>query len=668
MKKLIPKYQNPAATIRVRIQNNDSGKEGEWGYVDVDKHGRPLNFNKNTGEFGVHRGSPNGKIFWTSKADNDTDYRSPTPSYDQSIPFENPKNREQIATNNSINQNNTNYYLWKNAGEEILRDWQLQNQQGAHKLWYDSSGQPHHEFGEQGMSGTDPLGRFYVEGNALAKPLQLVGKGLLYGTGRWGSGTVQNWSRAKLISGEIDKQISNGLKYPFVQQIETTLTHIPTKETYVPTSLKFYERGPAKISETERAGIPKSERNQPEVSQRDYPVGTAQQYVRRGAIARMDDNARYANNMWKMGDFEKVGTGETIDIPDQFSPSGYTKREKVRRRYYFSEQDPYSKSKLIRNKEMLNEYNDREGDILGTELPQEFLEYLEQIKDTPIHPSFTNLRSRDVIYPYQRSTLFNGTVLEEFPASEIQSKYVYDFRQYLGHLGYNTSNISDEQILQLLTDQYKSLTNSMTGKTKGQVFWHEGPEYHDIFDFSHTGENTGNMGALGPGNYFSSGASAYGKVSQPYLITGIKQTPIGSKSMIEKGLIPNYKSPNDRNLREYKKYLHSPEEVRIKYPEEIRSKYEKALLDSKHLIEETPVEENILWIDPALIESSGVAPRLSLLGVKPMEFMLRRNTGIKSLFPHPETFVRGSDGRVSILRDWNDARVNYKRGGKLNNK
>lgn len=229
MKKLIPKYQNPAATIRVRIQNNDSGKEGEWGYVDVDKHGRPLNFNKNTGEFGVHRGSPNGKIFWTSKADNDTDYRSPTPSYDQSTPFENPKNREQIATNNSINQNNTNYYLWKNASEEILRNWQLQNQQGAHKLWYDSSGQPHHEFGEQGMSGADPLGRFYVEGNALAKPLQLAGKGLLYGTGRWGSGAVQNWSRAKLISGEIDKQISNGLKYPFVQQIETTLRYNPTQ-------------------------------------------------------------------------------------------------------------------------------------------------------------------------------------------------------------------------------------------------------------------------------------------------------------------------------------------------------------------------------------------------------------------------------------------------------
>jgi hypothetical protein len=53
----------------------------------------------------------------------------------------------------------------------------------------------------------------------------------------------------------------------------------------------------------------------------------------------------------------------------------------------------------------------------------------------------------------------------------------------------------------------------MTGKTKGQVFWHEGPKYNEVFDFSHTGENTGNMGALGPGNYFSSGASAYGEVS-----------------------------------------------------------------------------------------------------------------------------------------------------------
>lgn len=677
MKRLIKKYQNapgpidkPGRWLRVKIANSDKTKSGRYGYIWVDDNNRPWEYDEKNGTFKVYLDTPNSKnYYWTNKYEG-IDYNHNTPAHDYSSKHEKPKNREQIRENQQIDATNQYADTFTNTPDDILREYQLQNLQGsAHRTWYDSTGKPHFEFGEQGMSGADPLGKFYVEGVALGKPLQLAGRGLLYGAGRWGSGAVQNWSRAKLISGEIDKQVANGLKYPLGQQVETTLMYTPTREAYVPTSLKFYERGPARISEAERTGVPKGVRNQPEVSQRDYPVGTAQQYVRRGAIAKMDDNARYSNEMWKMGDFERVGTGETIKVPDRYRPGGYEVREKRRRRYYFSEQDPYSRNRLIGNRKTLDKYNDREGDILGVELPQEFIDYLEQIKDIPIHPSFTNLRSRDVIYPYQRSTLFNGTVIKEFPASEIQSKYVRDFRQYLGHLGYNTSNVSDEQLLRLITDQYKSLTNSMTGKTKGQVFWHEGPEYHSTFDFLHTGENTGNMGALGPGNYFSSGASAYGEVSQPYLITGIKQTPIGSKSMVEKGLIPEYHSPQVGNLRSYIEYLHSPEEVRLKYPEELRSIYEEAIVDAKHIAEKTPTEEDILWIDPALIQGGPyVPPRLSLTGVKPMEFMLRRNTGIKSLFPHPETFVRGSDGKVNILRNWNDTRVNYKKGGKLNNK
>jgi len=31
---------------------------------------------------------------------------------------------------------------------------------------------PHREFGEQGMSGADPIGRFYVEGVGLGKAIE----------------------------------------------------------------------------------------------------------------------------------------------------------------------------------------------------------------------------------------------------------------------------------------------------------------------------------------------------------------------------------------------------------------------------------------------------------------------------------------------------------------
>lgn len=521
-----------------------------------------------------------------------------------------------------------------------------------------------------GMSGADPLMEFYVGGEALGPLFKLLGKGALYTLGRYYRGTnYGDWAAAKLIAPEMNRALVNNSQklIPSLSQY-ISLTQQPIKQNESGlTSLKFFER-PSKITEAERLGIPKGERNLT-VSKRDYPVGTAQQYVRKGAIARMDDNSRYASEMFKKGDFEKVHSDETIRIPDKFSPNGYQLHAKTRRNYYFSEADPYANNRLKGNWKNIMEYNDREGDILGKDLPKEFYDYLEQIKDTEIYPNFTNLKSKDVIYPYKRITLF-GSKTGELKANEIQSKYVRDFRQYLGHLGYNTSNISDHQILQLLTDQYKMLTKSMNGKTKGQIFWHEGPKYNEVFDFSHTGENTGNMGALGPGNYFSSGASAYGKVSQPYLITGIKETPIASQSMIDKGLIPEYISPsqsgiNIRGGSRYFEYLHASPEEKLKYPQDLRELYENALAKAKERVATTPVESSRLWIDPALIKNSGVAPRLSLIKVKPMEFMLRRNTGIKSLFPHPSTFTRDADGRIVINRIWEDPRVNYKQGGKM---
>lgn len=44
--------------------------------------------------------------------------------------------------------------------------------------------------------------------------------------------------------------------------------------------------------------------------------------------------------------------------------------------------------------------------------------------------------------------------------------------------------------------------------------------------------------------------------------------------------------------------------------------------------------------------------------------MLRRNTGIKSLFPHPQAFVN-QDGKILIDRNWTDPRINFKQGGRL---
>jgi hypothetical protein len=52
-----------------------------------------------------------------------------------------------------------------------------------------------------GMSPVDPVGEFVVGGAVLGKPLQLLGKGIMYGAGRYLPSTkFGNWSRAKIIT------------------------------------------------------------------------------------------------------------------------------------------------------------------------------------------------------------------------------------------------------------------------------------------------------------------------------------------------------------------------------------------------------------------------------------------------------------------------------------
>lgn len=55
-----------------------------------------------------------------------------------------------------------------------------------------------------GMSPVDPIGEFVVGNAVLGKPLQLLGKGIMYGAGRYLPSTkFGNWSRAKIISGNM---------------------------------------------------------------------------------------------------------------------------------------------------------------------------------------------------------------------------------------------------------------------------------------------------------------------------------------------------------------------------------------------------------------------------------------------------------------------------------
>ena len=112
-----------------------------------------------------------------------------------------------------------------------------------------------------GMSGADPLLSFYVGG------VGLNGIGTLAKTGLWNvakyAPTTQlgNWGRGYFV-GNAFKNSFNGTA-PILTSQTTSLLYQPTKQNESGlTSLKFFERKPSRISEAERLGVPKGERNQ----------------------------------------------------------------------------------------------------------------------------------------------------------------------------------------------------------------------------------------------------------------------------------------------------------------------------------------------------------------------------------------------------------------------
>jgi hypothetical protein len=67
----------------------------------------------------------------------------------------------------------------------------------------------------------------------------------------------------------------------------------------------------------------------------------------------------------------------------------------------------------------------------------------------------------------------------------------------------------------------------------------------------------------------------------------------------------------------------------------------------------------------AVLDDISVSPHSLYTSGVQTEFMVPRNTGIKSLYPHPSLFIKDANGKVTLNRNWDDIRVNYKQGGKM---
>ena len=103
------------------------------------------------------------------------------------------------------------------------------------------------------------------------------------------------------------------------------------------------------------------------------------------------------------------------------------------------------------------------------------------------------------------------------------------------------------------------------------------------------------------------------------MITGIKATPLNDGNLSPKLNIPHYISPQ--------------------YSEDYKSVIDRAIgMADTGAVKDMAVIDNI----------SSYPHQLFTEDIPISEFSVARNTGIKSLFPHPSRFIRNEDGTVSL--------------------
>lgn len=346
---------------------------------------------------------------------------------------------------------------------------------------------------------------------------------------------------------------------------------------------------PSKLSEAEKQGLTKAERNQ---VQKKKTYG--------------DKDSADAEKTLK---YSKI-TG-TTEIPYTLKQIEEEADQKVK------ENMVYSRRRAI---EQINDrpYNYLDDEKTVQEFREKLSDYVKTIQDIEPHPAFRTI---------------------DFDGERLQSPSVRAYRRYLVQNGVDADGISDDDLARILTKSYQDLVSSQTGKAKGTLLFHGSPTYFDKFDLTKVGTNTGNVGAVGPGFYFTNYGANYdikrnpfgsGTIEnnfQPYLISGIKSTPDGHM-MIQKGILPEY---NGTGIFQDK----IDDAIQHKYPTMLFSDF-----------------------------SERVPGRYEMSGYK--SGFMYRGDDIKSVFPHPSMFERLEDGNVVLKqRTFDKGKLNYKYGGNI---
>lgn len=226
-----------------------------------------------------------------------------------------------------------------------------------------------------------------------------------------------------------------------------------------------------------------------------------------------------------------------------------------------------------------------------------------------------------------RNTKPSGILSSEIGKTDRAQMYVDMFRDYYRHLGIDLDDYTDIDLAKVLDNQYDYLTSMQTGKVKGLLYWHAGPNWFDTFDPAKRGLSHSHHHDDFAGSYFAQHPLYYGAG-----IDGAR------KSLMKQGINPDRFTTDElimlggANTQPY-------------------------LFDRvRHILQPTGNLEDIELFEGMLGLGRNSTPGI-VSGNEPTIVSQR----ISSLFPHPET----ANGQW-FIRSFDDPRVNYKSGGKLN--
>ena len=228
--------------------------------------------------------------------------------------------------------------------------------------------------------------------------------------------------------------------------------------------------------------------------------------------------------------------------------------------------------------------------------------------------------------------------------SEINPKfdnddYVINFRKFLQNIGYE-DNLTRDEILKIITDNYKLLSQNNTGLVKNKVFWNGSPTRAD--------EN-GIIVQAAPERFVNIESS---RRTSPQEIPGIffGRQPFYGYS------VPKYYYPNGRGVKILDEgYDMQPYLIKgISKIVDADSPKATSLRINGYIPQKGVLEYNL--------HNKGNSPILDStekgLFFKG-EYMISPETQAKSLYPHPETLIKDESGNIILNRSWNNPNMHY---------